>query len=134
MAKIQITPDYNKAQSLFTLSNETFRRLTEISLNKYPTNSIIDYYDICHKLLDAIFLLKGFKFKGDGAHFEMISESASFSILSSAQINFFQQLRDTRNRIHYEGLSISEDFLKRNTHNLTDLRESLHSYCNEHLY
>ncbi len=39
---------------------------------KYPSNSLIDYYDVIHKLLEVLTISTGIKIKGEGAHQELI--------------------------------------------------------------
>jgi len=44
----------------------------ETIIENYPSNTLIDYYDIIHKLLEAITLKAGVKARGEGAHQELI--------------------------------------------------------------
>ena len=70
--KIDIIPDKEKAKSLLKMAKITFERLNEINKEKYPSNTLIDYYDIIHKLFEAISNANGIKFKRDGAHQQLI--------------------------------------------------------------
>ena len=82
------------------------QRLHEINLKKYPSNTLIDYYDAIHKLLDAIACIRGIKFKGDGAH-QQIRDYICNEYFSEKEIIFIQEMRDYRNRIYYEGFVVN---------------------------
>ena len=70
--KIKITPDTAKSKSLLNMAKITLQRLKETDKNKYPANTLTDYYDALHKIMDAIASTEGIKFKGEGAHQELI--------------------------------------------------------------
>jgi ferredoxin len=50
----------------------TLERLRTTDKEKYPANTLTDYYDTIHKLMEAIALLSGIKTKGEGSHQELI--------------------------------------------------------------
>ncbi len=60
----KIKPDKNKANSLKKMALITLERLKETNMEEYPINTLIDFYDIIHKLLESITLKKGVKIKG----------------------------------------------------------------------
>ena len=69
---ISIQPDIQKAKSLLLSAKMTLQRLDGTDKEKYPTDTLKDYYDIIHKLMEAITLNEGIKAKGEGAHQELI--------------------------------------------------------------
>ena len=63
--KISVQPDKKKAESLLKMAEVTLSRLKETDKLKYPSNTLDDYYDSIHQLMEAIILLHGIKFKGE---------------------------------------------------------------------
>jgi hypothetical protein len=111
--KLIITPDKQKAKALLTMARISLERLRETAKSKYPTNTLNDYYDIIHKLMEATTLKKGIKFKGDGAHKELIDFICK--TLFNEQIRIFlQEMRDYRNRISYEGFQVNANYITLN--------------------
>jgi hypothetical protein len=109
--KIAITPDPQKANSLTTMALMTLERLNATDKLKYPANTVTDYYDVIHKLLEALALLKGTKTKGEGAHQELIDYICADENLSEQTRLQIQQLREYRNRIQYEGFTIHINYI-----------------------
>ncbi|MBS3145261.1 hypothetical protein J4414_00445 [Candidatus Woesearchaeota archaeon] len=64
----KITPDKQKSQALLKMVEITLERLEKTDKKSYPSNTLVDYYDIIHKLLEAIALKGGIKAKGEGSH------------------------------------------------------------------
>jgi hypothetical protein len=118
--KITITPDVQKSEALKKMANITLQRLKQTDMKRFPSNTLIDYYDSIHKLLEAITLKEGVKIKGEGAHQELINYVAQKHQLSEQRRQFMQLLRDYRNRISYEGFMIKEQFI---TSNLRIIKE-----------
>ena len=108
---IKIQPDKQKAKSLKTMAEITLQRLQEIEIVKYPSNTLTDYYDILHKLMEAITLSNGIKFKGDGAHQELIDYVSKEHPLGENARQFLQQMRDYRNKIAYEGFMLNKNYI-----------------------
>ena len=50
----KIKPDKQKSESLKKMAEVTLDRLGKTEIEKYPSNTLLDYYDIIHKLLEAI--------------------------------------------------------------------------------
>lgn len=71
---ITINPDIQKAKSLRNMAEITLIRLKETDMEKYPTNTLTDYYDAIHKLMEALSLSYGIKARGEGAHQELFAE------------------------------------------------------------
>jgi len=113
--KLNIQPDKEKAKSLLALAQITLERLKEINPQKYPANTLTDYYDTIHKLLESLCLANGIKIKGDGAHQELIDYICASYQFTEADRIFLQELREYRNKISYEGLNINPSFIKINS-------------------
>lgn len=106
--------DKQKAQSLKQMAEITLNRLKETDIEKYPTNTLTDYYDIIKKLMEALTYLEGVKFKGEGAHQKTIDYICKKYQFPEQTRKFLQDMRDYRNRISYEGFMIKADYIKRN--------------------
>jgi hypothetical protein len=111
--KNKVKINVEKAGSLSEMAKITFERLNSTEKFKYPSNTLNDYYDILHKLMESFSTLKGIKFSGINAHKELIDYICE-EIFSIHDKNFLQNLRQFRNQISYEGFNVSEDFLIRN--------------------
>ena len=123
--RLEIQPDKQKAKSLKKMAEITLERVSETDVNKYPSNVLVDYYDIIHKLLEAITMLEGTKIKGDGAHEELIEYVAKSYGLDEQTRQLLQQMRDYRNRISYEGFMINENYLLLNGKKIKETVELL---------
>ena len=112
--KIEISPDKEKAKALLSMARVTLERLHETDLRKYPSNTLIDYYDVLHKLCDAIACIKGIKLKGDGAHQQLIDYICN-KYFSEKERIFLQEMRDYRNKIQYEGFVVNANYIDTNS-------------------
>ena len=65
---IKVQTDKQKAKSLREMAVITFERLKETDKEKYPSNTLTDYYDIMRRLMESLTCLGGVKIKGEGAH------------------------------------------------------------------
>ena len=122
--KIEITPDKAKAKSLLEMAKIALERLNEINKEKYPSNTLIDYYDIIHKLFEAIASTNGIKFKSDGAHQQLI-DYASKKYFSEKERIFLQDMREYRNRIHYEGFNVNINYINSNSKIIEEIIKKL---------
>src|SRR3989338_2689660 len=95
----KIQADRQKAESLRKMARMTLERLDKTPKEEYPGNTLVDYYDAIHKLMEAITLSEGIKIRGEGAHQELIDYVAKTKRLDGHTRQFVQQLRDYRNRI-----------------------------------
>ena len=111
---IQINPDKQKAQSLMNIADITLKRLETTDKLAYPSNTLKDYYDIIHSLLEALSLTEGIKIKGEGAHKELIDYICKKQDLPESKRIFLQEMRDYRNRISYEGFNIDKNYISSN--------------------
>ncbi|MBN2141786.1 hypothetical protein JW711_00505 [Candidatus Woesearchaeota archaeon] len=112
--------DKGMAKSLAKMADITMERLKTTDKEKYPANTLTDYYDALHKLMEAIALLHGKKTKGEGAHQELIDYIAKTSKLDEQIRQLLQQMREYRNRIHYEGFNINKNYIQLNESKITE--------------
>lgn len=118
---LKVTPDFEKAKSFYNLAHESFEKLLQGSFSKYPSSSLKEYYDSLHFLLEGISSCIGSKAKGEGAHTELINLVCKKFSLSEGERHFLQTLREYRNKISYEGLTIPSDFMEDNQAELKEL-------------
>ncbi|MEK6940701.1 MAG: HEPN domain-containing protein [Nanoarchaeota archaeon] len=128
---IEITPDKQKAEALIKMANVTLKRLKTINEENYPSNTLVDYYDTIHKLLEAITLQTGIKIRGEGGHQELIDYVAKKHKLNEQTRQFLQQLRDYRNRISYEGFMITKNFIHTNKQSIKYIINKLFEETNK---
>ena len=125
---LKIKPDLQKSESLKKMAQITLERLRKTNIEEYPSNTLLDYYDIIHQLLDAILLRKGVKIKGDGAHYEIIEHAALQKIISEQTRLFLQQMREYRNRISYEGFMVHQNYITLNHGQILKIIEQLFEF------
>lgn len=118
---IKIQPDKQKSKALVEMARITLQRLNEMDIYKYPTNSLTDYYDIIHKLMESLVLLEGVKIKGDGAHQELIDYVCKNYNLGESIRIFLQEIRNYRNRVSYEGFMINRDYIELNLEKIKEI-------------
>jgi uncharacterized coiled-coil DUF342 family protein len=108
---IKISPDKSKSKALRIMAEITLERLENTDIEKYPTNTLNDYYDVIHKLMEALSMLNGIKVKGEGAHQELIDYISEQYGFDEQTRQFLQKMRDYRNRISYEGFMIKKNYI-----------------------
>jgi len=111
---IKIKPDGQKAESLKLMAEITLERLSKTDIEKYPSNTLLDYYDTIHKLMEALVLREGIKIKGEGAHQELIDYVAGQHVFDEQTRQFLQQMREYRNSISYEGFMVHKNYISLN--------------------
>ena len=110
----KVKPDKQKSDSLRKMAEITLERLDNTDMGKYPSNTLLDYYDVVHKLMEAFTLREGIKVKGEGAHQELVDYIAKQQKIDEQMRQFLQQMRDYRNRISYEGFMIHKNYINLN--------------------
>lgn len=120
-----ITPDKQKAESLRKMSEITIARLEKTHMEEYPSNTVLDYYDAIHNLMEAITAMGGIKVKGEGAHQELIDHLAKQGVIDEQTRQFLQTMRDYRNRISYEGFMIHRNYVQLNKENIQKIISGL---------
>jgi uncharacterized coiled-coil DUF342 family protein len=118
---IKTSIDKQKAKALVKMAEITLERLKTTDKEKYPSNTLTDYYDAIHKLMEAIALLDGIKAKGEGAHQELIDYVAKKEKLDEQSRQLAQQMREYRNQISYEGFNINKNYLEGNEKKIQEL-------------
>ena len=130
---MKIMSDKQKAVSLKETAKITLERLKQTDIEKYPTNTLTDYYDIVRKLMEALNSIEGIKIKGEGAHQKIIDYVSEKYNLGEATRQFIQQMREHRNRISYEGFMIKESYIKQNYEKIEKIIDQLIELVNERL-
>lgn len=110
----KVKPDKQKSESLKNMAEVTLERLDNTDMEKYSSNTLLDYYDAIHKLMEALTLKEGIKVKGEGAHQELIDYVAKQKKIDEHMRQFLQQMRDYRNRISYEGFMVHKNYIELN--------------------
>ena len=128
---IKIHSDKQKANSLKKMAEITLERLRQTDAKKYPTNTLNDYYDITHKLMEALGLLNGIKTKGEGAHQELIDYISKQYNFDEQDRQFLQQMRVYRNRISYEGFMIHKNYITLNQEKIKKIIKKLFDELNK---
>ena len=117
----KIRPDIQKSESLKKMAEITLERLSKTKMEEYPSNTLVDYYDIIHKLMEALTLRTGIKIKGEGAHEELIDYIAKTHNIDEQTRQFLQQMRDYRNRISYEGFMVHKNYIVLNKDKISSI-------------
>lgn len=123
---IKITPDKERARSLFNsmLRDEEF--LATLDVKKFAAIAAQFYYETARQLATAILYLDGYKTIGEYAHKETISYLRKYpDSISEAEILLFDDLRNKRNKQSYEGKPIEQTYLENNRRRLIELIEKL---------
>ena len=110
----KVKPDQQKSESLKKMAETTLERLDNTDMEKYPSNTLLDYYDVIHKLIESLTVREGIKLNGEGAHQELIDYVAQQKKIDEHTRRFLQQMRDYRNRISYEGFMINKNYIDLN--------------------
>ena len=130
---VEIQPDKQKARSLKEMARITLARLNETNKEKYPLNSLTDYYDILRQLIESLNSLEDVKIKGEGAHFEIINYICENFNLGEQTRLFLQELRDYRNRISYEGFVVKSSYIKSNSKRIEEIISKLNNLIDNKL-
>lgn len=117
----RVKPDKQKSALLKNMAEITLERLGKTDMEKYPSNTLLDYYDTIHKIMEAITLKEGIKIKGEGAHQELIDYAVKHHGFDEQTRQFLQQMRDYRNRIAYEGFMIHKNFILLNKEKIVSI-------------
>ena len=128
-----IEPDRQKAKSLRDMAVITLDRLDKTDKEKYPSNTLVDYYEIIHKLLESLACIEGIKVRGEGAHSELIDIICSIFKLESNKREFMQEMRDYRNHISYEGFNIKAEYIKNRSGKIKEIIKELIDLINKKL-
>lgn len=89
----KIKPDTQRSESLKKMAEITLQRLAKTEMQLYPSNTLLDFYDAIHKLIEALTLREGIKIKGEGAHQELIDYISKQNKIDEQTRQFLQQMR-----------------------------------------
>lgn len=131
--KVIIRPDLAKAKSLRETSIVTLNRLKETDMEKYPSNTLKDDYDIIKGLMEALLYTEGIKMKGESAHYETIEYACEKYKLGESIRVFLQEMRDYRNRFSYEGFNVQESYIRLNRKKIDEIIQRLLRLADERL-
>jgi len=134
MAIEKVSPDKEKAKSLYKMAISTYSMAQTIDQKRYPSNLIKEYYDVIRELVDITLLLKGYKVHGEGAHEETLNLAYKQGTLTVTERLFSNELRKMRNRITYEGLFVDVDYITRKKNEITSLIEKLRKIAERDLF
>jgi hypothetical protein len=110
---IKITPDKEKAKSMFELIKDREKFVCSSNVNEISSTIIAEnYYEIIKELVSVIALLDGFKATGENAHKELIEYISNYKELSEDEVFLMNDLRIKRNKSCYEGKKIEKDYLE----------------------
>ena len=111
---IRITPNKERAQSIFKMAENTLEMIESIDKSRFPLNLAKEYYDAVRELISIILLLDGYKSIGESAHKRQIEYlGANYKEFSEAEIALLDDLRITRNKISYDGFFVKESYIDR---------------------
>ena len=111
---IKITPNKEKAKSILKMVETTIEMINNLSTDKFPSNITKEYYEVIRELLSIVLLLDGYKTYGEGAHKKLIEYvEKNYKELSKYEISLIDNLRNTRNKIAYDGFFVEKDYIER---------------------
>ena len=110
---LKVTPNKERVRSILKLVDVTLEMIDSLDHKKFITLITRDYYDIIRELITALLLLDGFKTEGEGAHKKLIEylSIAYKNDFKRHEIILLEDLREKRNKISYEGLFVTENYL-----------------------
>ena len=111
---IKITPNKEKAKSILKMVETTIEMINNLSTDKFPSNITKEYYKVIRELLSIVLLLDGYKTYGEGAHKKLIEYvEKNYKEFSKYEISLIDNLRNTRNKIAYDGFFVEKDYIER---------------------
>ena len=123
---LRITPNKDKARSIFKMVEITLEMIRQIDKSKFPSNIAKEYYEVTRELISIILLLDGYKTIGEGAHKKQIEYlEANYKEFSKSEIAFIDDLRMTRNKIAYNGFFVKESYIDRKLMDITKIINKL---------
>ena len=120
MAAIKTTPDQERARNIYKLAKHKDKRTIAYEEPLDATIIIQTKYDVIKELLNAHFLLQGYK---PIDHKELIEHGKT--LLTSQETALIDQLRKLRNNSNYQGEKINPSYLQRNQEAITSVIETL---------
>ena len=123
---IKVMPNKEKAKSILKMVETTLEMVKNIDINKFPSNLTKEYYDIIRELLSVILLLDGYKTYGEGAHKKLIDYlNMNYKEFNRSEIYLIDDLRNTRNKITYDGFFVDKNYIERKIRTIKEIIEKL---------
>ena len=123
---IKVMPNKEKAKSILKMVETTLEMVKNIDINKFPSNLTKEYYDIIRELLSVILLLDGYKTYGEGAHKKLIDYlNMNYKEFNRSEIYLIDDLRNTRNKINYDGFFVDKNYIERKIRTIKEIIEKL---------
>jgi hypothetical protein len=111
---IKITPNKEKARSILKMVEKTLEMINNLDIDKFPSNITKEYYEVIRELLSVVLLLDGYKTYGEGAHKKLIEYlESNYKEFSKYETSLIDNLRNTRNKIAYDGFFVEKDYIER---------------------
>ena len=131
---VKITTNLKKVKSTLNTIDITLDMIKSIDEIKYPTNITKEYYEVIRELISIILFLDCYKTYGEGVHKLLIEYlKKNYPNLNSFEVSLIKELRVKRNKISYDGLVISPDYLARNKTHILKIISKLKSIIKEKL-
>lgn len=125
---IKISPDMEKAKSIFRLVQYRKSSLPSLKKSGFPTVVAENYYEVIKELISISLLIDGLKAVGENAHKDLIDRFAQYNVLNSSEISIIDDLRIKRNKSLYEGKQIEKIYLDNVENKLIDIILKLEDY------
>lgn len=111
---MKVTPNKEKAKSILKMVETTIEMINNLDVDKFPSNITKEYYEVIRELLSIVLLLDGYKTYGEGAHKKLIEYiEKNYKEFSKYEISLIDSLRNTRNKISYDGFFVDKDYIER---------------------
>jgi len=131
---IKITPNKEKARSILKMVETTIEMINNLDADKFPSNITKEYYEVIRELLSVILLLDGYKTYGEGAHKKLIEYlETNYKEFSKYEISLIDNLRNTRNKIAYDGFFVEKDYIERKKRDINEVIRKLKGIIRKNL-
>lgn len=128
MDLIKISPDKERAISIFKMTSLLEERIKSQNKSKMAVLIVSDYYEIIKELITAILLTEGYKTLSHKDLIDYLKDK--YSQFTANEISILDDLRILRNKITYEGFLIEVPYLNRNEHLFKDIINKLKDILN----
>ncbi len=112
MEIIKITPDKQRAKSIFNMVILLEKRIQLQDSKTMSSLILFDYYEVVKELVTGILFADGYKTLSHKNLFEYLS--ANYKEFNSNELSLLDDLRILRNRIAYEGFNAPFSYLEMN--------------------
>ena len=123
MTRISRSPDPGWANRLRAQARLEAQDLEDLKLTSLLRMRAM--YDTLHMYAEAYAVSAGVRFIGDGAHYELIEYLREENMITEAERDFLQRLREKRNELLYEGKQPTLTFVKEIVEKFSKLAEKI---------